>query len=61
MVNKGVKMDKVEFYAGRDLDLILEALETYTDNLGNSDEDYNLGCAYQGIIEKIQACIEQKE
>ena len=54
-------MDKVEFYAGRDLDLILEALETYTDNLGNSDEDYNLGCAYQGIIEKIQACIEQKE
>jgi len=54
-------MDKVEFYVGRDLNLILEALESYTDNLGNSEEDYNLSCAYMGIIEKIQACIEQKE
>ena len=57
MVIKGFKMDKVEFHVGRDLDLILEALETYTDNL----DDIDLCYAYQGIIGKIQACIEQKE
>ena len=52
---KATKINKVEFYVGRDLDLILEALETYTDNL----DDIDLCYAYQGIIEKIQACNEK--
>lgn len=54
-----IEMDTVEFYRGRDLELILEAIETYTDNLGESDAEYNLRCAYEGIVYKIESFLSQ--